>query len=39
LKDESNLIKSKKIDMEKIIDNLVQEINQLRMDDEACRKI
>lgn len=39
LKDESNLIKTKKADLERIIDNLVLEINQLQQDDEACRRI
>jgi len=36
---ENELSKYKKLDLEKVVDGLVEEINQLRIDDEACRKI
>ena len=39
LKDEITVVKGKKVDLEHVVNNLADEINQLRQDDEACRKI
>lgn len=39
LDEDNEIIRIKKLDLELVVDNLVEEINQLKLDDEACRKI